>query len=704
MKLKTTFTVYFLLLAIFCVAQQPKHLQLLAEKKNAYNKLMLTFSGTKESIESLIKIGNEGLKLTKPEDHEYRFIFSNAIATANYYQQDFKAAKTYFELSYEEAVKAKLTEKSLKPLGNLIFIYHYIGQQAKADSAAQKLKLIAESTDTLKNKSDIYYNLGIYNQQQKFYYSIALNNFLKSVTLHKPIADTTKILKLKFDYAVKLMMVAEIYLYLKQPNKALEYLNEAKPYFNLSIIVDVSGYGKLIRTYVLLNNKTEALKYYNLLHNATANKAGRWSELVSSSLEMASLFLKNKEIKQAKLYIDRADKQSKLDNSEMLTSSVNLAYGDYYKAINDYTQASKYYKIAEHGSSIYSKEQYADLLKSLTAVEIMLADKNTAASYFNKFVMVSDSLSQRKISLNLAEMEAKFQNETKQQKIRALDRENEAKNIKLGEEKKIRWLLTGGAVLLLVALFFIYLNVRNKQKANLLLDKKNKELDNLNEKLSEANDTKSRLFSIISHDLRSPVSQLFTFLKLQQANPNSLSEEEKNLHQKKLMQSSSSLLATMEDLLLWSKSQLEHFELTIDTITIDQLFDEVMLMMQNQADARQLTLKKGNIEDQYIESDQNLLTIVLRNLLQNAINNAKVHTAITLNKGVNATGKSYIAITNEGEVISADKIEEMLNANSVKSKSSGYGLLIVKELLYKLNATLQIESNPQGTSMIVVFA
>lgn len=704
MHLKIVLTSCLFLLSLMGLAQQNERIQLLVKKKNECNTIMASFSGRKESVDLLIKTGLEGLKIAQPADHEFKFIFNSNIGLGYYYRQDFKTARKYFEAGYDEAIKANLVEKSLKPLGSLVLLYHYLGLQDKADMAAQKLKQIAETTDTLKNKTDIYYNLGVYNQQQKFYYGIALSNFLKSVELHKPLVDTTKNLKLKADYATKLMMVAEIYLYLKQPNKALEYLNEAKPYFNLSLIVDISAYGKLIRSYVLLNNKTEALKYYNLLHNTAAIKTAKWSELVSSNLEMATLYSRTKDFKTAKLYIDRADKQAKLDNQEMIASSVNVAYGDYYKAIKDYTQAAKYYRMAERASAIYNKEQYAELLKSLTATEIVLGEQKAAAIHFDRFVIASDSLNQRKISLNLAEMEAKFQNEYKQQKIGVLNKENESKNVQLEQERNTRFLLIGGTLLLLIALFSIYLNVRNKQKANLLLDKKNKQLDSLNEQLSGANETKTKLFSIISHDLRSPVSQLFTFLKLQQANPNYLSEEEKSQHQKKLMQSSSSLLATMEDLLLWSKSQMEHFELDIETIAIDQLFEEATLLMQNQAEAKELVITTGEVSLANLQSDQNLLIIVLRNLLQNAINHAYPKTSIYLNAAINQAGQPYLSISNLGDVIPMEKINELMTGNNVKSKSSGYGLLIVKELLVKINASLDIKSDEKGTQMTVVFS
>ena len=702
MYLRNILLAIFLFISIKCFAQNKSRLQLLNEKKEACGAIMASFSGSKENVDFLIKTSLEGLKIAKKNDHEYKFIFNGHIALGYYYRQDFNAARKYFEHSYDEAIKANLIEKSLKPLGSLMLIYHYLGLQDKADIAAQKLKQVTESTDTLKNKTDIYYNLGVYNQQQKFYYGIALSNFLKSVELHKPLVDTTKILKLKSDYATKLMMVAEIYLHLKQPNKALEYLNEAKPYFNVSTIVDVAAYGKLIRSYVLLDNKSEALKYYNLLHNMKTNQSARWSELVSSNLEIATLYLKARDFEMAKVYIDRADNQAKLDNKDILTSSVNLVYGDYYKKLNNYVQASKYYKLAENASFIYNKQQYSDLLRSLTGVEITLGEKKSAASYFEKYVTISDSLSQRKISLNLAEMEAKFQNEYKQQKIGELNKDNDVKNAQLKQERNTRFFLIGGAGLLFIALLSIYFGFRTKQKANKLLDKKNQELDLLNEQLSGANQTKAKLFSIISHDLRSPVSQLFTFLRVQQVNPNQISAEQKEIHQKKLLSSATNLLATMEDLLLWSKSQMEHFELEIDEINMDQLFSESKALMQNQADAKNIKIDIGALNLVKLKSDQNLLMIVLRNLLQNAINHSFNDTSILLN-AENPNQQPIISIVNLGAQITTEKIDELLSNNNVNSKSSGYGLLIVKELLQKLNATLQIESLENATTMKIIF-
>jgi signal transduction histidine kinase len=694
---------WFMLFCTISYGQTDKHYQLLNEKKTICENTLAAFSGKPESLELLIHTGNEGLKLTRPTDHAYKFLFNQAIGNGYYYKQDFKKAKEHFETAYEEAIQANLVEKSLKSLGNLVAIYHYLGLQSKADEAAQKLKQVTESTDTLKNKSDIYYSLGLYNQQQKFYYGIALSNFLKSVALHKQVSDTTKALKTKLDYGVKLMMVAEIYIYLKQPDKALQYLNEVKPYLEQSIIFDVTAYGKFIRAYGLLNSKSSAQKYYDLLYKRVGKVPGKWSELVSSSLEMAGIALKSKDYKLAKSYLDKADKQSKLDNNEMLTSAVNLSYGDYYKSLGNYVLAGKYYKNSEHGSAIYNKEQYADLLKSLTAVTIMSGDKTAANAYFNQYISLSDSLNKSKISLNLAEMEARFQNEYKQQKIGLLSKENEAKNLELQQEKTTRWLLITGAFLLLIALSLIYYIYRNKQKANLLLNKKNQELDIINEQLISANQTKAKLFSIISHDLRGPVGQLFTFLKLQDNNADAMTEENKVRHQQELMASSSNLLTTMEDLLLWSKSQMDHFELENEAIELDDLFAEVTRLLYGQAEHKGLKFEIENFHAKLIHSDYNLLFAILRNLLQNAVNSAFANTVVTIRTGVNEQSEKIISILNHGEVIPANRIEMLMNEVHINSKSSGYGMLIVKDLTGMINARLNIISMPEGTSMQVIF-
>ncbi|MBK7289712.1 MAG: HAMP domain-containing histidine kinase [Chitinophagaceae bacterium] len=680
------------LLLYFSIALGQTNEKLLVEKKQACEKILAEFTGKPESLELLIKTGTEGLALSSEKDHEYKFLFHQAIGTGYYYKQDFTSASQHFEEAYSEATKANLVEKSIKPLGNLVLIYHYMGLQGKADTTAQKLKQIAETNDTLKNKSDIYYNLGVYNQQQKFYYGIALDNFLKSVSLGKAIADTTKTVKLKTDYAVKNMMVADVYLFLKQPEKALQYLEVVKPYLGLSAIVDITAYGKFVRSYVELDNQQEATTYYNLLNDVITQSPGKWSEAVSSNLELADLFLKKGDLKTAKFYIDKADKQSKLDNKEILTSSVNLSYGEYYKAMKNYPQAINYYGIAAPGTSIYNKEQYADLLKSLTYSELQVGDKNALAS-FDKYTQLTDSLTQSKISLNLAEMEAVYQNENKQQQI-------VTKNIQLSTARTQRlWLIAGIALAALIAILLIII-YRNKKKTADLLNEKNKKLAVLNTELNEANQTKAKLFSIIGHDLRSPISQVYQFLKLQQLNPDALNREQKNELSNKIQTATGSLLETMEDLLLWSKTQMNEFKPNLQPVDIASTIESCKQLLQLNSAAKNITYNQ-KIESSIIETDSNFLQTILRNLLQNAIKASPQNGVIEI---VTSSEKNSfkLHIKNEGGSFSQQQYFQSINTDENAGSLNGLGLKLVDELSGKIGATVFFKTTTENTTWVEV--
>ena len=688
---RNLFFLFIALSSFLFTSAQNKNQQKLDEKKNSLESIMATFTGKPESFDQMIIEGKEGLAFSTNNDHSYRFLFYQAIGNGYYYKQDFKLAAENFEAAYAQALQGKLIEKSTKPLGNLISVYHYMGLQNQADSAAQKLKLIAETVDTLKNKSDIYYNLGLYNQQQKFYYSIALDNFLKSAMLHKSIVDTATAIKLKTDYGAKLMMVAEIYLYLKQPAKALQYLEEVKPYLNLSKVINITAYGKFIRSYVQLNNKTEALKYYTLLHDTAAISPGKWSELVSSNLEMASLALNEKDFPLAKTYIDKADTQSKLDNREILTSAVNLSYGDYYKAMDDYQQAINYYKIAEPGSAQYNKEQYAELLKSLAAVQILGGNKNDASKTFNKYVSLSDSLTNQKIELNLAEMEAQFQNKNKQQQI-------ELKDTELGFAKKQRLWLIAGLILAGIAALLLIMLYRNKKQSANLISEKNKTLSKLNNDLEESNRTKAKLFSIISHDLRSPISQVYQFLKLQQLNPKLLNEQQKNELSNKIQTATGSLLETMEDLLLWSKTQMSEFKINLQEISITDTVIACQNLLQLNSDAKNVQDEIDIQENHVVKSDKYYLQTIIRNLLQNAIKASLPGSVLSI--GTKQKNQTIIlSIENTGPLFNQHQYEELLKNEETDKMLTGLGLKLTQELCDKMGASLYFSSTSTQTTL-----
>ena len=89
----------------------------------------------------------------------------------------------------------------------------------------------------------------------------------------------------------------------------------------------------------------------------------------------------------------------------------------------------------------------------------------------------------------------------------------------------------------------------------------------------QANKIKLYFFSILNHDLRGPLASLIHFLHLQKNDPEILDPKTKERLEKTTIESAEHLLESMEDLLLWSKGQMENFKPYPKKLNLKMLFD-----------------------------------------------------------------------------------------------------------------------------------
>jgi signal transduction histidine kinase len=129
----------------------------------------------------------------------------------------------------------------------------------------------------------------------------------------------------------------------------------------------------------------------------------------------------------------------------------------------------------------------------------------------------------------------------------------------------LRFGLIIGLALLAVIGGLLYWQNQTKKRTNTTLLHLNNELD-------EANKIKARFFAILSHDLRSPVANLINFLHLQKEEPDLLTPELAEMHQKRITESAENLLENMESMLLWSKGQMQHFKPQVKSIAVEDSF------------------------------------------------------------------------------------------------------------------------------------
>lgn len=652
-----------------------------------------------------IEVAKKGITLSKEDDLKNIAQFQYIVGRSFQEIKQLDSAIFYLEAAFEKYKHIKMHKEEIAAMQFLNYAYYQTGKFAKRDQIINQLKAKLNQPVDLRTKSVMTSILGEYSFNNDAF-EAAIKYKIETLKLLEQLLITKENVRVdSINLGVVNVQIAETYIKMKKYENALSYLNvfEKKKTANITRITLAKIYNDYIMVYLGLNRLDSAKSAFNKL-KLIAQKDPLLNEEVSmANNNFADYYLQNKQTdtalkfnKQAQLFAEKNIKVSPIFNENYTQAKLAYAQGNYYNAI---AYLNKCLPIANS----LGKIDYAYVNHSLALNYEALKDFENASKYFKIYASLQDTIHTEVSKKSIAEMDAKYHRTLSEQEIKLLNVESSLKTNQLKEEKKTRWLFISIALFALLSTGLIYWNYRNKQKINKILDKKNQELDIVNLQLNNANQTKTKLFSIISHDLRSPVSQLFTFLRIQQVNPSLIPEAEKLVHQKKLMSSASNLLATMEDLLLWSKSQMEQFELDVAEVNLKQLFEEAIALVQNQADAKDLAINIGNLKVIELQSDQNLLMIVLRNLMQNAVNHSFNNTSISLNSGMD-NGKPFISITNQGEIIPEDKIATLLNNQNVKSKSSGYGLVIVKELLEKLNGTLKISSSVEGTIMKIVFS
>ncbi|TDO27028.1 sensor histidine kinase [Sediminibacterium goheungense] len=268
-------------------------------------------------------------------------------------------------------------------------------------------------------------------------------------------------------------------------------------------------------------------------------------------------------------------------------------------------------------------------------------------------------------------------------------------------------ILLGMAIALIIYLFFHF---RTKiRKLTCEIDEKNAILSHYQLKLESVEiDLKNnitfreRAISIVVHDLRSPLSFLHkTLVHLNQSSDAITPKMLKRLTDE-MSFSSYQIVGFVNDLLEWLKNNNKGF---IESSSIGQLHEFIRskcAIYIDMAQKKGLEMKIDLKPDYYIRTDFNLLQIILRNLLDNAIKNTDTGSiSIT---GYPKDGKNYIIITDTGNGMSKDKATELEFGVITKktNESTQIGFRIVHDLATLLKGKIRIITEPNRGSSITL--
>jgi two-component system, sensor histidine kinase and response regulator len=217
------------------------------------------------------------------------------------------------------------------------------------------------------------------------------------------------------------------------------------------------------------------------------------------------------------------------------------------------------------------------------------------------------------------------------------------------------------------------------------------------EELKDLNTLKNKLFSVISHDLKSPMYALRNlFRNVQQYN---MSANEVKAMVPEVLNDLNYTIGLMENLLQWSKSQMNIQRVVREEVEISGVIEEVMYGLRLQAEAKQISVEHVVEEPVLIYTDRDMVNLVLRNLLSNAIKFTPQGGNISL--GANDMGSFVeIYVQDNGLGISQDTLKKIYQNNGFTTKGTasesgtGLGLMLSREFLAKAGGQLHIESEP----------
>jgi signal transduction histidine kinase len=323
-------------------------------------------------------------------------------------------------------------------------------------------------------------------------------------------------------------------------------------------------------------------------------------------------------------------------------------------------------------------------------------DIPNALKYKNLFILYRDSVYSEasKNSLQILEYEKA------QGQIAILQKEKAMEIIAKQKQQNIFSLVSIFFILLCIILGYI---IWQKQKTNQTLA--NQKIEILKQKevlqtqsniLNELNIEKDKIFSIVAHDLRSPLASLKNIFVLLERNL--LSQEEFQEMLPNLNKQISYSFDMTEELLYWARSQMNVIKVVPIKVNIADVFEEQINRLEDTARKKGvllITQTTPDLSQAYVDID--MLKNVLRNLITNAIKFCNHGDKITL-QAQNEDKFIKVAVKDTGIGISSENLSKLFtNANfttrgTAGEKGTGLGLSLCKDFLEKNGGKIWVES------------
>jgi two-component system, sensor histidine kinase and response regulator len=255
----------------------------------------------------------------------------------------------------------------------------------------------------------------------------------------------------------------------------------------------------------------------------------------------------------------------------------------------------------------------------------------------------------------------------------------------------------------LITLTCIYL-ITNYLRNNYDREKRNAEeradeINLQNASLEQLNQKKDKLFSIIAHDLQSPLNSIITTLHV--IAEYELEEEEKKMLGDELLTLTKNTSNMLTNLLTWSKMQMDGKGVRLTPVHVYETVERVLAIQHVLADKKSVSVVSKVDPAVYVHADNNMFELIVRNLINNAIKFTPTGGQVMIQVQIR-NGICHLMVTDTGIGIDPQQREEIFSLKTQSTfgtnneKGIGLGLVLCKELLELQQGELWFENNANG--------
>jgi signal transduction histidine kinase len=361
----------------------------------------------------------------------------------------------------------------------------------------------------------------------------------------------------------------------------------------------------------------------------------------------------------------------------------------------DFDIKERDYKTAQQLADARMKQQEQQIL--LRNQQLLISDKEKTLqrlTFLQKQAELETEKKMRDQQLVQEQQRADFETKARDQQIKV-------QNVQLTLNKRVSLFLGILAVIVIAVAMFIF----NSRKKTVLL---NKIVSDQKEELEELVAVKDKIFSIVSHDMRTPVNNIIAFSSLLE--DGDIEQERLALYLEQIKGTLDHTSSLMENMLNWAASQMQGFTPVLEEVNLASVSQHIVSGVAPSLFKKKINCINQVKENIFVKGDQNMVELIVRNLLNNSIkfssNNGEIKLSVT-----KENGKVVFSVKDNGVGMNKEKVA-IINgpsSNAIQStqgtgkeKGTGLGLMLCKHFAQIMQGSVQVVSKEGEGSVFML--